>query len=116
MTDKIVFSASTDRIRERSQLPVLVRLRDRLTGLASVTPTNLHYRLDDLESGQEITPWTSLTPGAETTITLTASQNQLHSQLSQAEVHQLTVAADYGLPTQFTEAWEFIVQNITGVR
>jgi hypothetical protein len=106
--NQITFSTPTRRINERSVMVVVARFRDRAT-VADVTPTNVKYRLDG-ERG-EITGWTAATPGTTVTITLTASENQIYNDTRALEKRSLSVAADYGLATQFIESMQYEVRN-----
>lgn len=113
MTDQITFSLRKDTIKERSQLIVTVNFRTRATASAT-TPTNVRYRLDCLSTGKEIADWTAATPGTTATITISPDQNAIQGD-GLRERKQLTVAADYGLSTQYTETLEYWVQNIRGI-
>lgn len=89
---------------------VTARFRDRATN-ADVTPTNVYYRLDDLAVG-EITGWTSLTPGTTASVTLTGAQNQIYNCTRTLEARMLTVAADYGLTTEYRDFMRYEVRNL----
>ncbi len=114
MIDQIVFSQRKDHIREGSQHVVGVKFRQRSDASAQ-TPTNIRYRIDDLTCGV-VLDWTSVSADDEITITVTASQNALRSQGHEYEVRELTVAADYGLSTQFVDSITYRLENVLGVR
>lgn len=114
MTDQITFSLSKDTWKERSQIVVGARFRDRATA-DEVTPTNVQYRLDCLTTGQSILDWTSVTPGETVSITVTPTQNAIVSDCNAHERKQLTVAADYGLTTQFVESIDWEITNLQGL-
>lgn len=114
MTDQIAFSLRKDRIKEKSQLVIGATFRDRATA-ANVTPTNIKYRLDCLTTGAVILDWTTVSSDDEIAITVTPTQNQMQSQCNVRERKQLTVAADYGLSTQYLESIEYDVQNLRGI-
>lgn len=104
----IYFSTATRKVNERSSMLVTARFRDRATNL-DVTPTNVRYRLDG-ECG-EITGWTTATPGTTAAITLTSAQNAILNDTRTLEERTLSVAADYGLSTQFIESMTYQVRN-----
>lgn len=114
MTDQIVFYQRKDHVREKSQHVLNVTFRDRATVL-NVTPTNVHYRIDDLTNCRTILDWTTVSPDDEITLTITPTQNELQCQGNREEKRQVTVAADYGLSTQYMDSVCFDVENIHGV-
>jgi hypothetical protein len=104
----IYFSTPTRKVNERSVMTIVARFRDRSAG-TDVTPTNVRYRLDG-ECG-EILGWTTATPGTTATITLTPAQTAVLNGSRNIETKTLSVAADYGLATQFVESMDFQVRN-----
>lgn len=114
MTDQIAFYQRKDHVREKSQHVVQVTFRDRATA-ANVTPTNIRYRVDNLSTCETILDWTAVSADDVVTITITPTQNALQSQCNREELRQLTVAADYGLSTQYMDSVCFEVENIHGV-
>jgi hypothetical protein len=112
-SDLIVISLPKDRIREASRQIVTARFRDRATA-ADVTPTNVQWRLDDPDTGCEIAGWTSETPGTSVSITTTPTHNTCKG-CRPIERRQLTVAADYGLATQFVESAVYEIRNIGAI-
>lgn len=113
-SDQIVFFQRKDHVREKSQYIVTATFRDRATA-AVVTPTNVKYRIDDVLSGVAVLDWTTATAASTVTLTITPTQNALQDQCNISELRQLSVAADYGLTTQFIEAVTFSVENVRGV-
>jgi hypothetical protein len=113
-TDQITFTLRKDCWKERSQVPVTVRFRDRALA-DEVTPTNVRYRLDCLTTGAPILDWTSVTPGETVAITVTPTQNAIVNACNRHERKQLMVAADYGLSTQFVEAIDWEITNLQGL-
>lgn len=115
MIDQIAFSQRKDHIREGSQHVVTVKFRQRSDATAQ-TPTNIRYRIDDLTCGDTVLDWTAVSADDEVSITVTPTQNALRSQSSEYEVRALTVAADYGLSTQFVDSVTYRLENLLGVR
>ncbi len=55
-------------------------------------PRSISYRVDDLASGYNIVPWTTLPQSAQNTITVTGAENYVVDQARTFEQHQITVA------------------------
>lgn len=115
MIDQIAFFQRRDRMNEGSQHVVTAKFRQRSDASAQ-TPTNIHYRIDDVASGASVLDWTSVSADDEITITVTATQNALRDQCQPYEVRELVVAADYGLSTQYVDRVRFTLENLQGVR
>lgn len=111
--DQITFTLAKDQWKEKSKVPVTVRFRDRALA-DEVTPTNVKYRLDCLTTGVAVLDWTTATPGETAAITVTPTQNAIQNGCNAYERKQLTVAADYGLSTQFVESIEYVITNLQG--
>ena len=107
-TDQIVFSSRRDRISEGSGITVTARFLD---AGAATTPTNVRYRLDNLDSGITGADWTPVSTGTTASIAIPGSTNECRTQLP-IEQWQLTVSADYGLATEFREAFLYEVRNL----
>jgi hypothetical protein len=114
MIDQIVFFQRKDHIREKSQHVITAKFKDRATA-ALVVPTNIRYRIDCLSTGAVVLDWTAVSADDEITLTITASQNAMQDQSKTYETKEVTVAADYGLSTQFTESITYQVDNLYGV-
>jgi hypothetical protein len=106
--DQIVFTTRRDRIAEKSAITITARF---LGAGTAVTPTNVSYRLDNLETGREVLDWTSVTTGLTATITLPGSLHDCLTRLP-VEQFQLQVAADYGLSTEYRESYCYQVRNL----
>lgn len=76
-------------------------------------PLSITYRIDDMESGQQIRPWTSLAPAAQQTVVLTASDNRLLGSGDQ-ERRMITVVASYSVDEedQVTKPFIYTVQRV----
>ena len=83
---------------------------------AEAIPTTIHYRVDCLTTGRQITAWTSVTPLAQTAnIVITAAQNQILSDGNKRETKQITIKLDSGLATQIIKSKQWIVSNLQGI-
>ena len=76
-------------------------------------PTTIRYRVDDLDTGEVVAGWTTVSPASSATITVTGAQNTL------TDCHnarrQLTVQTDVGLSTVAVATREFNVRALGGV-
>lgn len=105
----IYLSTPTRKVNERSSMVVTARFRDRATN-ADVTPTNVYWRLDDAEIG-ELVGWTSLTPSATPSVTISGTQNQIYNNTRALQSRFISFAADYGLATEYRETFQYQVRN-----
>ncbi len=55
-------------------------------------PRAISYRIDDVVSGFNVLPWTTLPQAAQNTITVTGAENAIIDRARQFEQHQVTVA------------------------
>ena len=55
-------------------------------------PRSISYRVDDIASGYNIVPWTTLPQAAQNTITVTGAENYVVDQARTFEQHQITIA------------------------
>jgi len=82
--------ALTPRIREGEAFRVTVRA---LTAdLAAATPSEMRYRIDDLDQGNAVLDWTTLSPATSVNVIITAAQNAMRNNLC-AERRQLVFEA-----------------------
>jgi hypothetical protein len=81
--DQIEIQLPKTRYPERTSFTATAYFRTRSTA-AAATPTTVHYRIDNLSTRQQITDWTSVTPGS-------------YSNWPRWETKQLTVAIDKDL-------------------
>lgn len=103
--NQIVFQTPSHRINERSSAIVVARFRGQATN-ADITPTNVMYRLDS-DTG-EVLNWTALSAAASSAIIITSAQTATQGK---SQNLTLSVAADYGLPTQFIDSTTFQIKN-----
>lgn len=62
-------------------------------------PDSLRYRIDDVDSGFNIVPWTVLAPAPETLITVDVAENYMVNLSRQFEQHQVTIEVTDGFGT-----------------
>jgi hypothetical protein len=106
--NQIVFSTPSRKINERSSAVVVARFRGQATN-ADIAPSNAKYRLDG-ERG-EILNWSDLAPGLTAVIVITSAQTAISGSSRASEKITVSVAADFGLPTQFIDTLTIQVQN-----
>ena len=82
---------------------------------AAATPTTVHYRVDCLATGKEVTDWTSVTPGTSVTITLSTTHNAIEDKANMVEKKQLVVMSDKDLSTQTRDQAIWRVRNIENI-
>ena len=115
VADQIEIQVPQTIVPEETTFDATVYFRTRSTKAAS-TPTTIHYRVDCLTTGRQITDWTSVSsPDTSNTITITATENQILSDASLAETKQLTIKTDSGLSTQAIKPFRWKVQNLQGI-
>lgn len=74
-----VGQALAPRINEGEAFRVTIRA---LTAdLAAATPTTLKYRIDDLNQGNAVLDWTTLTPATSVNVIITGAQNAMRNGL-----------------------------------
>lgn len=100
-------------VNERSRLQITMQFQDAAWALQ--VPTNIRYRIDDLTNCQVIQDWIDVTPASSVTVIVTPTQNAIIASCNRTERKELTVEANYGLDTQFTDTFDWQVRNIKGI-
>jgi hypothetical protein len=103
----------TDRVNEGSFYDVIVRPLDAAN--ASTVPSTMRYRIDCETTGNTVRDWTTVTPSAAVTVTVTATENAIVSNSNRTEKKVMTVQADYGESRQYTDKHKWIVVNLQGI-
>jgi len=114
MADQIEILLPKTKVVENSAFQATAYFRTRATRAASL-PTTARYRIDCLDTRQEVTGWTSLTPANSITIDITASDNNIISGHNTDETKQLIVQSDHGTDDQVTQAITYKVRNLYGI-
>lgn len=103
-----------ERVNEQSTAYLTVSFRDKAGTLA--TPTTISYRIDNIETGQEIRDDTAVTPAASSVeITLTPADNTLADPNRQYAHHRITVVATYGASDAVRAEYAYKVMNLQKV-
>lgn len=111
-TDIVAIQLPRPRVREGSAFVATAYFRE---AGAAVTPTNVHYRIDNLTTGETVQDWASVSADSDVTINVTSTHNAIRAQCNRIEKLQLTVDADHGLATQVRESVAYEVENVRGV-
>ena len=114
MADQVEIVLPKTKWLEETSFTVTAYFRTRSTSAAS-TPTTVHYRVDDLQTGKELTDWTSVTTGASVSISITSTHNEIQDDATSFERKQLLVQADRGLSTQANGKAIWRVENLHGI-
>jgi len=96
---------------EKSAVTVGANFR---SGGAAAVPTTVHYRVDNLTTKTNIVDWTSVTPAASVSISITPAQNTITSNCNPWERRQVTFAADKDTATETRDIVEYKLMNIGG--
>jgi hypothetical protein len=80
----------------------------------AVTPTSASYRIDDLESGNEVVPWTSIFPTTSSfDLVVTAEQNAMAGNSTDRETRVVTVKFGYSADSkQDTDEYRYWISRL----
>lgn len=106
-----VGQALTPRINEGEAFRVTIRA---LTAdLAASTPSTMRYRIDDLDQGNAVLDWTTLTPATSVNVIVTSAQNAMRNGLC-VERRQIVIeATDSDGPIR--KVIDYEIQNLQGI-
>lgn len=99
-------------VNEKSAIVINAAVRGD-DGSATV-PTTLKYRVDCLTTEQAIKAWTTLTPAAEVSISVTGAENAIRNDANAYEDKQVVVISDEGLGTEQRQDFRYRVKNLFG--
>lgn len=103
------------RVPEKSAFNVIASFWDDSTDTwATNVPTTVRYRIDDPYLDREVLGWTTVTPAAEVTVSITSSQNAILNNANKEERRQITFQANNGLTTQYSDTSQYFIQNLSG--
>jgi hypothetical protein len=78
-------------------------------------PTTVHYRIDCLTTGTVLVDWTSVSPSASVSLTVSVAANAINQEANWREKRQVTVKADDALSTQYLGTHCYYVENNVAV-
>ena len=100
-------------IRERDQLPVIIALTVRNTGVAA-SPSSLRWRLDCVTTQAVVLDWAGISAASTVTLTIPASANVIRDNQNLLETKRITVQANYGTDQQINASMLYDVINNDG--
>jgi len=103
--------ALTPQVTAGNSLKVTVRALD--DTMALVTPTTMRYRVDDVNSGQAIADWTSVTPAAPAVFVIPPTINANRNPGYDFERRQLMVEATDAEGT-LRDTYDYLLFNTLG--
>lgn len=107
--DQIAIQIPKTRWKEGSAFSATAYFRNRATAAADA-PAASRYRIDCLTTGRTIADWTTISPAANITISVTSAHNAILSDCNDRERKQLTVEAT----DECREAVVWTVENLYG--
>lgn len=99
----------TTEINERTQLPFRFSTENAAGG--QVTPSTLRWRVDCLTTNLEALTWQTANAVPVYDGVVPASANVIKNNANHSETKRLTVEANAGLDTQWTEFADYVVIN-----
>ena len=102
-----------DRVNEGSFYDVTANFLD--SANAPTVPDSVRYKIDCETSGKAIRGWTSVTPAATVTITATAAENAIVSDINRSETKVMTIQVDQGTDRQYNSNRKWLVLNLKGI-
>ncbi len=98
--------------KERSSITIAANFRN--ASDAAEAPTTVHYRIDNLSTGDNIVAWASVSASASVSITVKAGENIIKNEGNRRERYQITVAADKDTDDETRDVAFWICENIEG--
>ena len=112
-TTKITFDPSAPKsVNEGSAVTFSVTF---YTAGVATAPSTIRYRVDDVDSEDNVVDWTSATATATASISIGASLNVMIDEDNHVERKVLTVEADNGTSTAFNASAYYDVVNRLGI-
>ncbi len=97
---------------EGSYVTVTAKFYD---GDTATTPSTARYRVDCETTRKPLLEWTEATPGTSITISVPATLNYMQDQAHTRERKVVTVEANYGTSTAYTNRIKYEIVNLQGV-
>lgn len=106
-----VGEALTPRIREGEAFRVTIRALN--ADLGATIPTTLRYRIDDLNQGNAVLDWTTLTPATSVNVIITGAQNAIRNGLCVERREIVIEAADSD--GAIRKALDYYIEDLQGI-
>lgn len=103
-------------VNESSTMTVQARFYNASNSLA--TPNSARYLIRDITNDRVVRNWTSVTPASTINIEVTAEDNEIFSSQRRPkrfERRVMTVQANAGEDTQYTDEIEYWIRNLGGI-
>lgn len=99
-----------DQVNEKSTCWITIAFKDKDGNAA--TPSAIHYRIDDAQTGTNIIPETQVGGVASLELEVAASKNAIINDRRSLERHRLTVRAVFGADDEHNAQYEFDIVNL----
>lgn len=113
MADQVEIRLPKTVYNERTAFTATAVFKTRATQADSI-PTTAEYKLYNMSSGETIKDWTSLTPAASISISVSAIDNKIKADYKPTERMALLVSADRGLSTEVLQETHYRLMNVGG--
>ena len=97
-------------VNERTTFEITTSFTD--TSGTPMVPVTVEYRIDDVNLGQEVRPWTAITPADVAVISIYTSDTAILNNIRRYETKTVTVRAEYGNNGYITGSMDFVVKNL----
>lgn len=103
-----------DNVKEGSQFNLYVKFwDDSADAWVAQTPTTIRYRV--MSGYTVVTDWTTVTPASSATISLTHAMNAMIDPGLDREGKQIVVQCNAGLETEYSDTFDWTIQNLTAI-
>lgn len=113
MTTKITFDPNPRSVNEGSHLSFTARFYD-ADGTAAA-PTSVRYKVEDIETEENMVSWTTASAATAVSFTIPASANVIEDESNRRERRLLTVEANQGTDTAYSASTYYDVINVLGI-
>jgi hypothetical protein len=113
LADQVEIRLPKTVFNERTAFTATAIFKTRSSGADSI-PTTAEYKLFNLSSKETIKDWTTLTPAASISISVSAVDNKIKSDYRPSERMALLVSADRGLSTEVLQEIHYRLMNVGG--
>lgn len=114
MADQIAIKLPFWEWNENSAFTATVAFRTLATGAADV-PDSVKYKIRCETTGTTVKDWTTVSPAASVSISITADDNAIQAAANRRETKTLLIKSDVGLSNQHIGTASWTVRNLAGV-
>ena len=98
-------------VNESSTCTFRVRFFD--TSDAPATPTTVHYKVYDVSNQRTVRNWTAVSTAEYVDIQIDAADHDIFDDTKKFQKHTLTVQANQGLATQYSDEFAYTIKNLS---